>query len=657
MIQHTVHTAIDTCEWIFVHPIFLRWFDGTGILWIKGKPGSGKSTLMKSILDHLQNVSNHLNSLLVSLFVYGQGSELQKSPLGLFRSLLHQIYKESPESSNEIVEKFLRNRQTMGEPPLQWNWHDAELREYLRATLQQLCQTRSVIILVDALDELGTASALDIIYYFRGLSAMPKLRICFACRHCPILSFEEGLALSVEEQNKQDIKKVVQQKLENFSLDITTVFQKHIVERARGVFQWANIVSDKAATLLMQRRTPKYIQQSIEALPEDLNRLYADILKEKDDELGHTIRLLQWVCFSTRPLGVSELYYAMVVDSNSMSNSLTELQDDFPFDGSDAGMEAMVQQLSRGLAEISYGTVHLVHQSVYDYLLSEGFQDLDAGLAENPEGIGHLRLLKQCFKFLRVQEIEDYSNAVQRNNTLPFLEYVRLKIFYHIATAEMNGIIPGFDLSPEPLPDIPTAGARRIVLASDTLRIHVHKRAMASWNLLISKKRMGSSLVHYLACLPNIPRTFSCVVRNQAEFLDSADICGQTPLSWATECGNCETANMLISDTSVDVVSSDCTGKTPAHYAARNGHSHVMRLLRVRNPDLDLKDHLGKTPFHYAAENGHASLISFFLKEHVDVNTFNNKRIIPAYYAIIYSYYDILRFLFSKKAKIGLKDY
>lgn len=53
-----------------------------------------------------------------------------------------------------------------------------------------------------------------------------------------------------------------------------------------------------------------------------------------------------------------------------------------------------------------------------------------------------------------MQEIEDYSNAVQRTNTLPFLEYVRLKMFYHVATAEMDGIIPEFDLSPEPLPDI-----------------------------------------------------------------------------------------------------------------------------------------------------------------------------------------------------------
>lgn len=175
MRQHSVHTAINTCDWIFLHPIFLRWFDGAGILWIKGKPGSGKSTLMRSIFDHLQNGSKSPKLLLVSFFVYGQGSELQKSPLGLFRSLLQQIYKESPESSNEIIEKFLEKCQTMGEPPLQWNWHDPELREFLRETLQQLCQTRSVITLVNALDELGTASALDIIKYFRGLPVMPKL--------------------------------------------------------------------------------------------------------------------------------------------------------------------------------------------------------------------------------------------------------------------------------------------------------------------------------------------------------------------------------------------------------------------------------------------------------------------------------------------------
>jgi len=46
----------ETCRWIFGEEHFLRWLDPSqrgrhhNLLWIKGKPGSGKSTLMKCIL-------------------------------------------------------------------------------------------------------------------------------------------------------------------------------------------------------------------------------------------------------------------------------------------------------------------------------------------------------------------------------------------------------------------------------------------------------------------------------------------------------------------------------------------------------------------------------------------------------------------------------
>lgn len=46
----------STCQWIFRTPQLLAWADADGdvhhqgFLWIKGKPGSGKSTIMKEIL-------------------------------------------------------------------------------------------------------------------------------------------------------------------------------------------------------------------------------------------------------------------------------------------------------------------------------------------------------------------------------------------------------------------------------------------------------------------------------------------------------------------------------------------------------------------------------------------------------------------------------
>ena len=55
----TIATAhLNTCEWLFRKREYKAWRDLTalktdrGFLWIKGKPGAGKSTLMKSAQHH-----------------------------------------------------------------------------------------------------------------------------------------------------------------------------------------------------------------------------------------------------------------------------------------------------------------------------------------------------------------------------------------------------------------------------------------------------------------------------------------------------------------------------------------------------------------------------------------------------------------------------
>lgn len=53
----------DTCRWILGRPEYLAWWNDAhrhehnGVLWIKGHPGSGKSTLMKLLLNHSEGSS------------------------------------------------------------------------------------------------------------------------------------------------------------------------------------------------------------------------------------------------------------------------------------------------------------------------------------------------------------------------------------------------------------------------------------------------------------------------------------------------------------------------------------------------------------------------------------------------------------------------
>jgi hypothetical protein len=89
-----------TCTWILRSPTYLQWHDETkledhhGLLWIKGKPGTGKSTLMKSIMASVRETMK--GSTVVSFFFNARGQELERSTLGMYRSLLLQLLVRYP---------------------------------------------------------------------------------------------------------------------------------------------------------------------------------------------------------------------------------------------------------------------------------------------------------------------------------------------------------------------------------------------------------------------------------------------------------------------------------------------------------------------------------------------------------------------------------
>jgi polynucleotide 5'-kinase involved in rRNA processing len=77
----------ETCAWIFEHHLYQAWSTrkdlerSHGILWIKGKPGSGKSTLMRFLA---KKTSPYPGSLRLLFFFNPRGTELERSVIGLY---------------------------------------------------------------------------------------------------------------------------------------------------------------------------------------------------------------------------------------------------------------------------------------------------------------------------------------------------------------------------------------------------------------------------------------------------------------------------------------------------------------------------------------------------------------------------------------------
>lgn len=92
----------DTFRWIFEDSThgFKSWLEfDNGTYWISGKPGAGKSTLMKFVCEHkqtdvlLRNWAGPHELLIIKHFFWISGTELQRSEEGLLRSLLFQLLR------------------------------------------------------------------------------------------------------------------------------------------------------------------------------------------------------------------------------------------------------------------------------------------------------------------------------------------------------------------------------------------------------------------------------------------------------------------------------------------------------------------------------------------------------------------------------------
>lgn len=141
-----------TCEWLLREPTYRDWLDPGkleqhhGFLWIKGKPGAGKSTLMKFALCEARNRREQPS--IIHFFFHARGHSLEKSTIGMYRSLLWQLFNEIP----PLQKVYDPLKQTWWNANKVEQWPIEPLKELFKEAIQHLRQ-RPLICFIDALDE------------------------------------------------------------------------------------------------------------------------------------------------------------------------------------------------------------------------------------------------------------------------------------------------------------------------------------------------------------------------------------------------------------------------------------------------------------------------------------------------------------------------
>jgi hypothetical protein len=124
-----------TFNWIFEKSELglISWLrKGTGIYWIQGKPGSGKSTLMKFLHDHPQTseIISHWRQgrdhTSAWFFFNERGSYIEKSFEGLFRSIIREMVSRNEWLAELVLEVYLKRLKHPFKEKQTWPLQDLE---------------------------------------------------------------------------------------------------------------------------------------------------------------------------------------------------------------------------------------------------------------------------------------------------------------------------------------------------------------------------------------------------------------------------------------------------------------------------------------------------------------------------------------------------
>lgn len=619
--------ARGTCKWLLEHEQYNAWAAGDGgLLWIKGKPGSGKSTVLRNALRNSQS-SPHMSkdSLILSFFYHGRGSELQRTPIGLYRSLLCQ-FKSIDGALSDAIAAFKERYETFGEPGTKWQWHLKELKRFFQSALRTVLQSRPVWLFIDALDESGRDNATDLMNDMKlsmeDLSQLDlhQFHVCFTCRHYPNLpvDLESEYQIYVEMENGPDIETYVRGKLPSSRFRNASTFLDMVTERADGVFLWTLLVVRKILDEESNGATPQEIQNIVLRVPRELNDLYRELIQDMNDP--QSLKLIQWVCFAFRPIYSYDLRWVMVLDSDCPYRTLEECPaNGFRLD--DKGAPNRVRQLSRGLVELTGDkkTAQFIHQTTKDFFVDEGLASLarvldpaeTSAFNSDLEAKAHYRISRSCLQYLAIlafaRDSLSIDNGIKADSL--FIVYARYGWSYHARLCEQGS---------------------RAAHSGDIWK-YVGWPSDTTVQLLASQDdpddRLGpveqpEALLFHLLCKHQLLASLEEALRqagsDKMRYILATDKKGQSLLSTAAKQGNEDIVRYLLetekrsprpfwllaSRHSSQIDLADADGRTPLCRAAEKKYTAIVRLLVENGADVNHSDKNGRVPLWWACQSG-----------------------------------------------------
>lgn len=293
----TVHKAHNgTCEWAFTNELSDWLQSGDTLFWVTGKPGSGKSTLMKRLVDNpqtsllLRKWSGVKTPVVASYFFWIKGTGLQRSDLGLLRCILYDYLRQCPTVAPYVFPTLSANMMAGHQGVKTMDWKRDDLLQAFHRLAVIDTKSAHLCLFIDGLDEYQ-GDYEDLIEIVQHLSRL-KIKICVASRPWNVFegSFGSLPQLRMQDLNRSDIEIYVRDKLflrDEFQRARVTaknmdIIMSEITAKAQGVFLWVYLVVRSLIEGLRNLDSISLLMKRLNSFPSDLNEFFQDIFSSLD---------------------------------------------------------------------------------------------------------------------------------------------------------------------------------------------------------------------------------------------------------------------------------------------------------------------------------------------------------------------------------------
>ncbi|KAI1822205.1 hypothetical protein F4861DRAFT_515614 [Xylaria intraflava] len=365
----------------------LHWLrHGTGIFWVTGRPGSGKSTFMKHIADSpgtraaLRQWSSPSEPVVSSHYFWIFGAPMQKSKEGLLRTLLFEILRQYP-SLLKVLCPARWEESDLSSSASARPWSISELRHVLDSVTSPEVGIKTCFF-IDGLDEYS-GDHLEVSEELLRLSKLSNIKCCISSRPWNVFHDAFGHDLSqhlcLHNLTKRDIRQYVHDRLTPHPRWQRLVEQAvydnelidYIAEKSHGVFLWVSLVTDKLRNGLTNDDDLSDLSSRLAKFPSDLENFFDHILQTVEpfyhEKMAGTLRLAK---AAKEPLSVrfydfhdaeyrDEDYFLHVKHGQLSREREAAVQD---------RVERRLNAYCKGLLEVHGGRVEFLHRTVADYL-------------------------------------------------------------------------------------------------------------------------------------------------------------------------------------------------------------------------------------------------------------------------------------------------